>query len=82
MNKKIEQHVVSGSSTISRIDYDHLVNNMKVYFKAGSVYEYVDVPFIIFTEIKEAKSVGKFLHEKIKGTYDFMKVTTKEKKSK
>ena len=74
-NKKIDIHHVKGSSTIIRVDYDHLMDNMKVYFKTGGVYTYTGVPYNVFEEMCLTESAGNYFHKQIKGVYDFMKET-------
>lgn len=67
----IEQVNVVSSSTILRVDYDHLMQTMKLYFRSGNSYEYVAVPYEIFLGFKEAESAGRFFHTNVKGKYDF-----------
>jgi len=54
------------SSNIKRIGHDGKV--LVVDFKNGDSWEY-DAPKSIFEEMKKAKSVGSFLHSRVKGKF-------------
>lgn len=54
------------SSNVKRIGHDGKV--LVVDFKNGDTWEY-DAPKSVFEEMKKAKSVGSFLHARVKGRY-------------
>lgn len=47
---------------------------LRVEFRNGAVYEYDDVPRLVFTELVGAESVGAYFHREIKGRYPTRKV--------
>jgi len=53
---------------------------LTIKFKFGGTYDYIDVEEELFNEMKEAPSVGKFFHARIKGKYDFLNKSNKERK--
>jgi hypothetical protein len=55
------------SSNIKRIGHNGKV--LVVTFKNGDEWEY-DAPKSVFAEMKKAKSVGSFLHARVKGIYN------------
>jgi len=55
------------SSNISRVGHDGKV--LVVTFKNGDEWEY-SAPKSVFEEMKKAKSVGSFLHVRVKGIYN------------
>lgn len=73
MDTKILTTHFENSSHILRADYDTLMNTLKVYFKSGGVYTYVDVPQKIYENFSGAESAGRFHVTKIKNQYDFLK---------
>lgn len=64
--KKVE------SSNIETVAFDG--KNAFVQFKNGSLYSYADVGKGEYEALRDAKSVGKHLNTRIKGTFDFSKV--------
>ena len=59
------------SSNIVRFAYDSQSNVLTVEFKAGSTYNYYDIPEIIFDQMKGASSKGQFLAQQVKGSYRY-----------
>lgn len=62
------------SSTIAAFGYDDARNVLVVQFKAGSTYEYYDVPESIFRYMSDASSKGQFLAQSVKGSYRYARV--------
>jgi len=73
MTSEIEKVKFDNSSTIESVEYDHLMENLDIHFKSGSVYRYCGVPANILDEIKQAESVGSYFHKNIKNKFDFSK---------
>jgi len=62
------------SSNIEAIGYDKETETLRVWFKAGSVYDYEKVPEHIFESFKNAISVGTYFATIIKGNYQHKKI--------
>ena len=62
------------SSNIVRLAYDVQAQVLAVEFKAGSTYNYYDIPEIIFEQMKAASSKGQFLAQQVKGSYRYARV--------
>lgn len=62
------------SSTILRIGYEADAQVLTVEFKAGTTYNYYDVPEVIFEQMKIAPSKGQFLAHQVKGAYRYARV--------
>ena len=73
MNTKVDTHVFANSSNILRVDYDNLTNVLIVYFRSGSIYQFVDVPYKIFEDFKICESARKFFTVNIKNKFEFVK---------
>ncbi|MBX9636993.1 MAG: KTSC domain-containing protein [Nitrosomonas sp.] len=54
--------------------YDEDSSTLEIEFKNGATYQYFDVPEVVFTELRDADSVGGYLAARIKGTYRYSKV--------
>lgn len=70
---ELEKIFVS-SSNVEAIGYDSESETLKVWFLNGSAYQYLSVPFAIFEGLKDAPSVGSYLHQNVKGQYTFERV--------
>ena len=62
------------SSNIDKIKHEN--NNLYVLFSNGSIYEYIDVPHNIYQNMLTSQSKGKYLHQYIKGIYQYSKLET------
>lgn len=63
------------SSNVDSIGFDPDTSTLRVRFHNGGVYEYDGVPEETFSEFMAASSLGKFLHQYIKGIYPFRKIS-------
>lgn len=62
------------SSNVASVGYDENSATLEIEFKNGATYQYFDVPENVFTELRDADSVGGYLAARIKGTYRYSKV--------
>ena len=62
------------SSNVASIGYDEDSSTLEIEFKNGATYQYFDVPENVFTELRDADSIGEYLAARIKGTYRYSKV--------
>lgn len=73
INKSIEIHNFKNSSNILRIDYDHLMNNLYIYFRTGAIYQYINVPESLFIDFKKAGSAGNYFKTYIRDNYEHLR---------
>lgn len=73
VNENMDRIPVS-SSNIASIGYDQKTQTLEVEFLKGSLYQYFDVPQIVYEEFIGADSKGKFLATQIKGIYRYARV--------
>lgn len=67
------------SSQIESVGYDEKNKTLEVEFKnGGAVYQYYSVDSATYEEMLAAESKGKFLGQKIKGNFAYMKIDKKE----
>lgn len=62
------------SSNISSFGYEESNRVLRVEFKNGSLYEYFDIPEVVFNDMRTAGSKGQYLAQYIKGTYRYARV--------
>lgn len=62
------------SSTILSIGYDNDSEILEVEFKKGDIYQYYNVPTVIYDGLMESTSKGQFLHVNIKNSFPFSRV--------
>ncbi len=62
------------SSTIVAIGYDEPSQTLEVEFKAGSIYQYYNVPLGLAEGLMQASSKGQFLHYQIKNAHPYSRV--------
>lgn len=74
-----EQQSIVESTTIKSVLYNFITESLKITFSSGAMYEYSNVPSEIYDDFCKAESQGKFLNEKIKGTYNYSKIENNDK---
>lgn len=73
MELDMERHIVS-SSNIASIGYDQGTETLEVEFINGSVYQYYNVGQMIYDQMMEAPSKGRFLNMYIRNSYPYSRV--------
>lgn len=66
--------VFVSSSNVEAVGYDEDTQTLRVWFINGSVYDYSGVSQPEFEGLRDAPSVGSYLHRNIKGQYPYEKV--------
>ena len=59
------------SVAIKSFDYDAAKQVLRIEFKNGSIYNYLDVPETVYKEMKDTPSVGKYFNSNIKDKFGF-----------
>ncbi len=68
------QRTEVNSSNVKEIGYDEKTGILEVLFGTGNVYQYFNVPEMVYKNLVLADSIGKFLNSSIKGKYRFRKL--------
>ena len=63
------------SSNLVKTEYDTETKKMIAEFKNGMKYEYDDIPHIIYTQFRSAKSQGNFFNTQISKVFKYRKVS-------
>lgn len=69
----MEREQVS-SSNIASIGYDNDTETLEIEFIGGSLYEYRNVPLVIYENLMSAASYGSFFNREISKTYPYEKI--------
>jgi hypothetical protein len=67
------------STVISTFTYDPETRSLRIEFRSGLVYEYLDVPQMVFDDMKNSPAKGIYLNRHIKGHYEFRKLSEVKK---
>jgi hypothetical protein len=62
------------SSNLAAIGYDPNTETLEVEFKNSHVYEYKNVPQVVYDGLMSATSHGAYFNREIKNTYPYEKV--------
>jgi KTSC domain-containing protein len=68
-----DMHPVS-SSNVDSVGYDQESETLYVRFKNETLYEYRNVPVVVFEQLMSAPSVGSYMHRNIKNVYPYDRV--------
>jgi len=66
--------VVIKSSNLKSMSYETNSKTLTTTFNNGSIYEYYNVPWEIFTKFRMAESQGKFFNTEIGKNYKYKKI--------
>ncbi|MFA6458501.1 MAG: KTSC domain-containing protein [Patescibacteria group bacterium] len=62
------------SSNIAAIGYDSDTETLEIEFLNGTLYEYRNVPQVIYDELMRAPSRGIYLNKEIRNAYPYSKI--------
>lgn len=62
------------SSNVESVGFDEAEGNVVVRFLSGAVYIYKGVSQVEFEGLKNAPSVGSYLHNNFKGVYPYERI--------
>jgi hypothetical protein len=77
ITEKIEGTIINvdiKSSNLKSASYNTETKNLTITFNNGSIYEYYDFPWEIFTKFRMSESQGKFFSTSINGKYKYKKI--------
>jgi hypothetical protein len=66
------------SSNVEAIDYSKADDVLKIWFKNGSLYKYVNVEIATYIAMIKSDSIGKYYNNFIKGKYKGAKIKGKD----
>lgn len=61
------------SSNVVSIGYDPGSMTLEVEFRDGAIYQYFDVPEVVYQELMHASSIGQYMHNNIRNAYRYAK---------
>lgn len=70
----MERTETKPSSQIKSVGYDEAEKKLEVEFTMGKVYEYYNVPQVVYTGMLEAESPGKYFNQNVRGIFQYKQV--------
>ena len=64
----MERQAIS-SSNLVEVGYDPAAETLEIAFKNGSIYQYFNVPAVMFEQLLTAGSPGGFFNSEIRGKF-------------
>ena len=77
ISEQISGHTISvdiSSSNLNRASYSTSTKVLTTTFNNGSIYEYYEVPWELFTKFRMSDSQGKFFSTNISRNYKYKKL--------
>lgn len=77
LSEKIEGNVINvfiSSANLNSASYNTETKVLTIIFNNGSIYEYYDVSWQVFTKFRMSESQGKFFNKNISRTYKYKKI--------
>ena len=77
ISEQISGHTISviiQSSNLKSASYDTSTKVLTTVFNNGSIYQYYDVPWELFTKFRMAESQGKHFNMNISKNYKYKKI--------
>ena len=68
------ERIPVSSSNIAEIGYDEPTGTLEILFHSEALYQYFDVPVLVYEEFVAASSHGKYLNANIKGKFRYAKI--------
>jgi len=62
------------STDIKSVGYDPATKILEIEFHSGGIYQYLDVPDVVYSDLMNADSKGKYFHRYVKNVYNHRKV--------
>lgn len=62
------------SSMVLSIGYEEASQTLEVEFKSGLIYQYYNVPAVVYEQLLTAESAGTFINTQVKPNFPFSRV--------
>lgn len=62
------------SSNVRSIGYDAATSTLEVEFHSGGIYQYFDVPEMVYAALMRVSSKGRYLNDHVKDRYRCRKI--------
>jgi hypothetical protein len=72
----VERTPVS-SSNLAAVGYDPKTETLEIEFLHGGVYQYLEVPEEVYTELMAASSHGSYFNSMIRGAFSYHQIKRK-----
>ena len=62
------------SASLAAVGFDSATQTLEVEFQDERVYRYYGVPWVVFADLQEADSKGRFFNSRIRNRYPYVRV--------
>ncbi|MBK7216570.1 MAG: KTSC domain-containing protein [Candidatus Promineofilum sp.] len=62
------------SASLAAVGFDSATQTLEVEFQNERVYRYYGVPWVVFADLQEADSKGRFFNSRIRNRYPYVRV--------
>jgi hypothetical protein len=62
------------SSNLASVGYDAATQTMEIEFNDGAIYQYFDLPQLVYQGLISAASAGQYFHAQVRGVYRYARV--------
>lgn len=62
------------SSNIQSVGYDESTETLRVQFNNGSLYEYHNIPVVVYNDLMQSSSLGAYLNRNLRNSYPYEKI--------
>jgi hypothetical protein len=75
LQNSADKRIVVESNYLRSVGYDSSSQVLEIEFQRGEVYQYIDVPPAVYTDLMNAPSHGKYFNANIKEVYPYRKLS-------
>jgi len=68
------ERIVVESTNLDSVGFDRGKSTLEIEFRDGSIYQYYDVPEMVYEGLMRAGSKGRFLHENIRDVFRYVRL--------
>ena len=62
------------SSNVASVGYSHHLHALEIEFVRGAVYRFLNVPADVYRDLLASESKGRFIFERLRGKYEFVRI--------
>jgi hypothetical protein len=75
LQESVSKRIVVESNYLRSVGYDASSQILEIEFQKGDIYQYIDVPLDVYTDLMNAPSHGRYFNTNIKEVYSYRKLS-------
>ena len=68
------ERTVVESTNLASVGFDRGTSTLEIEFRGGSIYQYFDVPEMVYEDLMRAGSKGRCFHETIRDVFRYVRL--------